>query len=266
MKQLKNASAEAQSAIHGIAFTVFFIIEQLLSEFLYPYLETHIAKPLYLAISAVVAAVLYSGLFFTIRLLYNLIVLMKDKRMRIGGVWYHVHVPYCMGKEDYTQERLSIGTTTVSRVLKDFYFDGENKPQDIRSSGSSSADDSIPGTRWHTKAIMSDENDFDIIEVYEATTKGEPTRRVDSCPCCKTKFSTPITLTEAEKHRYGVHLLRIKVKDGAMMMQGEYSDCWPSLKTGAIFFYRTKEERDERVQRFFAAAEEWKKSQCGVDK
>lgn len=264
MKQLKNASAEAQSAIHGIAFTIFFIIEQFLSEFLYPYLEARIAKILYIAISAVVAAGLYSSLFLIVKLLYDLIILKRNKRMQISGVWYHVHVPYCMGKEDYTQKRLSVGTTTISRNLMDFTFKGDNGQCYMQSDGSLSFKNENP-THWYTKATkLSDENDLDIIEVYEAKTKGDPTRRVDSCPCCKTKFDIPITLTEAERYRHGVHLLHVKSENGTMMMQGEYSDCWPSLKTGEIFFYRTEEERNERIKLFFATAEKWKKSQYDV--
>lgn len=261
MKKLKNASVAATSAIHGIAFTVFFVIEQVLDASAYPYLATHLAKPLYIAITAIVAAGLYSGLFLIIKWLYNAIIAKMDARMDIEGLWYHVHVPHRMGQEDYTQPRLSVGTTEVSRELMDFTFRGDNERCYQLPDGSLQFKrDNV--THWYTKATkLSDENDFDIIEVYEATTKGDSARTVNECPCCRMHFDTPVILAEAEKFRHGVHKIDIITKGRATVMQGEYSDCWPSLKTGEIFFYRTKEERDERIRRFFADAEEWARTQ-----
>ncbi|MBQ8685939.1 MAG: hypothetical protein IJ514_07195 [Clostridia bacterium] len=258
MKNVNNTSASTLSKIHGIAFTVFFIIEQILSELVYPYLETVISKPLYIAISAVVAAVLYSALFFVVRAVYDFMLTRKDKRLQIDGLWYHVHIPHYMGKEDYSQVRLSVGTTTVSRDLLDFTFVGNNErcymtdgKLDIRSENA---------THWYTKATkLSDENDFDIIEIYEAQTRGNPTISVESCPCCRTKFETPVELSEAERFRHGIHKIDVKQENGKTYLKGEYSDCWPSLKTGELFWYRTAEERDEKAREFFEAAEAWRK-------
>lgn len=260
MKQLKNTSAEALTAIHGLSFTVFFIIEQLLDELAYPYLATHLAKPLFIAISAIIAAGLYAGLFLLIRWLYNAVIVRSNARMNIEGLWYHVHIPHRMGEEDYTQARLSAGTTTVSRDLLDFTLRGDNERCYQQPDGSLLFKREN-ATHWYTKATkLSDENDFDLIEVYEAKTKGEPVRQVNECPCCRTRFDTPVILTEAEPFRHGVHKIDIKTENGVTVMQGEYSDCWPSLKTGEIFFYRTRQERDERIRRFFADAEEWRRS------
>ena len=44
-------------------------------------------------------------------------------------------------------------------------------------------------------------------------------------------------------------------------MRAEYSDCYPSFKSGTLLFYRTEAERDERVKQFFLDAEEWRSSQ-----
>lgn len=260
MKQLRNGSAAALSAIHGIAFTVFFVVEQILDELAYPYLEAHMAKPLFIAISAVVAAGLYSGLFILVKLLYDAVLVLRDERMRIDGLWYHVHIPHYMGSEDYTQERLSTGITTVSRELMDFTFVGNNERCYMQSDGTLHFV-SENATHWYTKATkLSDENDFDIIEVYEAKTRGNPIRRVDACPCCKTRFDTPVTITEAESFRHGIHKLDVRTENGVTYIKGEYSDCWPSLKTGEVFFYRTKAERDAKIHEFFAEAAEWRKA------
>lgn len=261
MKKINNTSATTISAIHGLAFTVFFIVEQFLSELIYPYLETHIPKALYIAISAVVAAVLYSALFFLIRTIYDIRLVKKDRRLKIEGLWYHVHIPHYMGKEDYSQIRLSVGTTNISRELMDFTFVGNNERCYLNEDGSLLLK-SENATHWYTKATkLSDENDFDIIEIYEAKTKGNPTINVEFCPCCKTKFDTPVEITEAERFRHGIHKLDIKEENGVTYIKGEYSDCWPSLKTGEIFFFRTEKERDEKIYEFFNNAKEWQKQQ-----
>lgn len=257
MRKIRNTSAATMTAIHGLAFTVFYIVEQLLSELVYPYLEAHIPKALYIAISAVVAAVLYSGVFLLIRKTYDSVLVKKDNRLKIEGTWYHVHIPHLMGKEDYSQVRLSVGETTVSRELMDFTFVGDNERCYMQPDGTLLCK-AENATHWYTKATkLSDENDFDIIEIYEAKTRGEPTISVEFCPCCHTKFDKPLRITEAQGFRHGIHKLDIKNENGRMYMRGEYSDCWPSLKTGELFFFRTKEERDEKIYEFFENAAQW---------
>lgn len=253
MKNINNTSVGAISKIHGLAFTIFFIIEQVLSEFLYPFLEENLHKALYLAISAVLAAFLYGFLFIVVKAIFDFSLRKKDTRMNIVGLWYHVHIPHHMGYEDYSQKRLSIGTTEISREFTDFTFVGNNircyytdNKLDFRKENP---------THWYTKATkLSDENDFDLIEIYEAKTKGNPTLTVESCPCCKTKFDSPVEITEAEKFRHGIHKFDIINENGSTIIKGTYSDCWPSLKTGELFFYRTEEERDQRILEFFENA------------
>lgn len=251
MKNLNNSTAGVISKIHGLTFTVFFIIEQLLSEFLYPFLQENTTKAVYIAISAIIAACLYGVLYIIVSFLFDLSLKRKDKRLYIEGQWYHVHIPHFMGKEDYTQKRLSVGTTTISRNLMDFTFVGNN----IRCYYT---DDKLDfkqenPTHWYTKATkLSDENDFDLIEIYEAKTQGNPVISVESCPCCRTKFNQPIEITEAEKFRHGIHKFDIKTENGKTYIKGEYSDCWPSLKTGELYFYRTEQERDQRVREFLS--------------
>ncbi|MBQ7369632.1 MAG: hypothetical protein IJW58_01505 [Clostridia bacterium] len=254
MKQLNNSTAGAVSKIHALAFTLFFIVEQVLSEYAYPFFESKLEKPLYILISAIISAVLYTFLAWIITTIYNFVITSKNKKLKIDGVWYHVHIPHLMGEEDYTQKRVSAGTTKVSRNLLDFTFVGNNERCYLGDDGKLLFKNEN-ATHWYTKATkLSDENDFDIIEIYEAKTKGNPTRLVDSCPCCQTKFKTPIEVTEAEKYRYGIHKIDIVQENGKTYMRSDYSDCWPSLKTGELLFFRTQEERDERILEFFENA------------
>ncbi len=255
MKDVHNNTAIIVSEIHGITFTVFFIIEKVLGEFVYPYLLRYLSKLLVIFISAVIAAVLYTALYFVIRKIYDLILVTRNKKLKIEGTWYHVHIPHYLGKEDYSQEKISAGITTVSRVFTDFTFVGNNEKFYILNGKLVSKSENA--THWYTKATkLSDDNDFDIIEIYEASTKGNPVKRIRACPYCKKEFDKPVEIQEAERFRHGIHKIDIVETGGVCTrMNAEYSDCWPSLKNGELLFYRTKEERDERIRLFFEEAE-----------
>ena len=258
MKDIQNTTANTLSAIHGITFTVFFIIDTVLNTFLYPFLETLMHPGIVLAITTVIAAVLYAGVFFVVRAIYDFILVKKDKRLTITGKWYHVHVPYIMGKEDYSIGRLSCGTTKVSRNLHDFTFVGDNRKFSVCDGEILKSDENA--THWYTRATkLSDENDFDIIHIYEARTAGAQTREIVDCPFCKSKFDDPVEIEEAGIFRHGIHKIDIfEGDDGELQMKAEYSDCYPSFKNGKLFFYRTEQERDKRVKEFFACAKAYK--------
>ena len=260
MKDIQNTTANTLSAIHGITFTVFFIIDSLFNEFLYPFLESVMHKALAIAITAVIAAVLYAVVFFIVKAIYDFILVKKDKRLTITGKWYHVHVPYVMGKEDYSIQKLSCGTTRVSRNLHDFTFVGDNRKFSIFNGEIIKSDDNA--THWYTKATkLSDENDFDIIHIYEARTNGAQKREIHDCPFCKSKFDDAVEIEEAGIFRHGIHKIDIlEGDDGQLQMKAEYSDCYPSFKNGKLFFYRTEAERDKRVKEFFACANAYKES------
>ena len=254
MRNVQNNTALTVTKIHGLTFTVFYIIEQVLSEFVYPYLSDKVSKLLSVFLSAVFAAILYAALYIIIKSIYDKILTIKDKKLNIEGTWYHVHIPHYLGKEDYSQERISAGVTDVSREFSDFTFVGNNdKFYMLNGKLVSKSENS---THWYTKATkLSDDNDFDIIEVYEAKTKGTPLKSITSCPYCKRDFEHPVEIQEAEKFRHGVHKIDIIVNDGkCTQMRAEYSDCWPSLKNGELLFYRTEEERNERIRLFFEEA------------
>lgn len=255
MKDIQNTTANTLSTIHGITFTVFFIVDTVLNVFLYPLLETFMHPGIVLAIQTVIAAVLYAIVFFIVKAIYDFILVKKDKRLTITGKWYHVHVPYIMGKEDYSITKLSCGTTKVSRNLHDFTFVGDNRKFTVVNGEILKSDDNA--THWYTRATkLSDENDFDIIHIYEARTSGTQTREIQSCPFCKSKFDDPVEIEEAGVFRHGIHKIDIIEGEGDILeMKAEYSDCYPSFKNGKLFFYRTEQERDKRVKEFFACAE-----------
>ena len=253
MKKLTNHTAKALVAIHGIAFTVFYIIEKLLAEFFYPWMQQTLGKTWYVIITIVVAPFLYKFLAMIVQWVYDKRMVAKNKKLDISGTWYHVHIPHYMGSVDYSLGRLSVGTTTVSREFNDFTFAGDNRRCYWQDGKIVLGEEN--GTHWYTKASkLSDENDFDLIEIYEAKTRGTPMLTADKCPCCHTAFDKPIQIAEAENYRHGIHKLNIVTEGGKTYLKGEYSDCWPSLKTGELYFFRTEEERDAVIADYFVKA------------
>jgi len=261
MKNIKNSTASTVSSIHGITFTVFFIVDSVLNEFFYPFLENNTPKALAISITGVIAAVLYSVIYFICSAIYKFVIIKRDKKFNIDGTWYHVHIPkqFSGDRYDYTQNQLSCGITKVSRNLYDFTFVGNNEKYYIKDNELKVKSENT--THWYTKSTrLSEENDFDIIEIYEAKTSGTPRRLLKSCPCCKTQFENSIEIQEAEKFRHGVHKIQIFYNEDAnhMYMKAEYSDCWPSFKYGEVLFFRTEKERDDRIRQFFEEAQIWK--------
>lgn len=256
MKKIQNDTAKTLGVIHGTAFTAFFVVDKILTQIAYPAIEKRTSKVLMIALSAVIAVFLYSTVYYVVKKIYDVFLLKKEPKLNISGKWYHVHIPYYLDKPDYSQKRLSAGTTMVSRELKDFTFVGDNKKYSFNNGEIAVASEN--STHWYTKATkLSEENDYDIIEIYEAKTKGDTEREVTSCPYCKNKFDVPIPVREVEPFRHGVHKINIVEENGQVsMMTASYSDCWPSLKCGELKFFKTEAERDECIKEFFAHSQQ----------
>lgn len=257
MNKITNRSASAITKIHGITFTVFFIIDTVLNQFLYPFIEKELSSPfLRVFISAIIAAVLYSAVYFVVKIIYDFFLIKKEKKLAIAGRWYHVHIPHIFGKEDYSKLKLRAGVTDISRDTYDFTLVGNNYYY-FEDEDGKMVEDHSDDTRWYTKAInLSGENDFDLIQIYEAKTKNNVKIKIKECPCCQTHFDEPREVQEAEKFRHGIHKFVIKTdeKGKPYMIDGEFSDCWPSLKNGDLLLYRKKEDRDARIEEFLRAA------------
>ncbi len=223
MKKLTNHTAKVVGSIHALAFTVFYIIEKLLAEFVYPWMQDVLGKALYVVITILVAPFLYKGLASLVQMGYDKHLVKSNPKLNISGDWYHVHIPHYMGNVDYSMGRLSVGKTTISRQFSDFTFVGNNQRCYWQDGKIVLGEQN--STHWYTKATkLSDENDFDLIEIYEAKTKGTPMVTVDKCPCCQTAFDTPVQLAEAENYRHGIHKLNIVTEGGTTYLKGEYSD------------------------------------------
>ena len=256
MKKINNLTSNVVTKVHALTFTVFFIIDAVLNELFYPFLEKELSSDaLRIFITAVIAAFLYSALYVIIKKTYDFVCIKRERKYDISGKWYHVHIPNMFGKVDYSKDKLRSGEVLITRDMYDFTFVGDNFYY-LLDENFNLIQDHSDDTRWYTKASkLSDENDFDIIEIYEAKTKNNAVNKLKECPCCRTRFETPKTITEAEKFRHGIHKFDFITDEKGICneIRGEFSDCWPSFKCGEIILYRDSKRRDEKIKEYFKA-------------
>ncbi|MBQ8203618.1 MAG: hypothetical protein IJZ75_04995 [Clostridia bacterium] len=259
VKSLKNHTASIITATHGIAFTVFFIAEKLLDYYLYPLFPS---GPLKIFFIAIIASVLYPSIYFLTKLLCDKFIDISQKQYDIQGVWYHIHIPHTLGDVDYSRKMLRCGKSVIKRDLYDFTISALNSNYCVKNGKACAADD-LNTTTWNTvisEISDSTEAPFDIIQIYNASTSTVASIEIDSCPCCENKFDTPKTIVEAERFRYGIHKLTIdktsyKNKVGYTRINAQYLDCWPSLKSGELKFFKSERERDKCIEAYFATKE-----------
>lgn len=255
---LKNHTADILVNAHSMAFGIFFVLEKLLSD----YIEPYIPEGFWGAVMVMVGAVLSYGFVLKNVIKWkNRKIDEEERRYAIQGKWYHVHIPHSEGKIDYARSTLSCGETFIRRELKDFTFEASNKKYSIKNGVLSIKEDESV-TMWHT--VISEVSDstecgYDILQIYNANTNEITDMRVTSCPCCNHVYDEPRIIQEAGKNRFGIHKINV---DRTSMVSGRYTrlyaqyfDCWPSLKTGELLFYREKDERDARVLRYFTEKE-----------
>lgn len=260
MKQINNHTANAIAKIHGTTISVFLIANMFVSSFLEGEIFTQLQQklsPAWLAIiGAIIDATLYTFIYYLVKFFFDLLLRKKNRKLDIAGRWYHVHIPRFLGELEYNASHLSAGYTDISRELYDFTFDGFNKHFKYIDGEVVSTNDY--STHWFTKATkFADINEFDIIEIYEAESKGKALKNLDVCPCCKTRFSTPVNIPESESFRYGIHTFKFvdNGKNGKCdKIEADFTDCWPSLKNGDLLFFRTEEERNSFIKEYFITA------------
>lgn len=255
VNNLKNHTADMITATHGIAFTVFFIVEKLLDYYLYPLLPEGGLRVLLIA---VIAAVLYPCIYTFIKWLCDVFIDQTKKQYDIQGIWYHVHIPHILGDVDYGRNMLRCGQTVIKRELYDFTFSATNFNYCVRD-GKVVRSGDLNETTWHTlisEISDTNEREYDIIQIYNAKTSAAVNMDITACPCCRNQFDTPVRIREAEQNRYGVHKFTVdrtsyKRKEGYTRIKAEYSDCWPSLKTGELLLFKSEAERDACVAEYF---------------
>lgn len=246
VNNIKNHTAETIDKVNEVTFILFEIIIYIAIDriLLDKILPSGIWSEI---IRAIVFAVGYKAIYTLVKFLFNKAITKKYPRLDIDGQWFHVHIPNDLG-ENQKREKLSAGVTTISRELNDFTFSAENFRYTLQN-GSVVKLSAEPSTTWCTETSeICDGNETHIVEVYRATSDSNQVTEVNSCPVCSRHFSTPKKIEESIKQRYGIHLYRIRNKEEIVCT---YSDCWPSLKSGKLYMYRSEQKRDEKIKEFF---------------
>lgn len=246
-----NKTAKIVSALHGTAFTLFFIIDIILQYFLYPLLDEQFHSPfLSVLIATLVSAVLYSALYFIVYYVYKLFMFrIFKKKPYIHGVWYHVHI-----KRDLhgfvATDKLRAGETRVKQTLYDVSFEANNSYFYLKDGQVVEDTNATRSTHW--KHVACDWEDEDsLIACYEADSRQKDS--VSECPYCHTKFSSAVDIQGEKKNRVGIHRLNItNASQDRGKMEGTFADEYPSASYGEIFFFRRKEDRDALIADFLA--------------
>ncbi len=247
VSNIKNYTAEDIHVVHKWTFIIFEAVVYIAIDrwFLARYLENNLWCEM---LRAVVFAVGYMLINMLVKKAYNRIIVYRHPKLKIEGEWYHVHIPNSLSDRNEFRESISAGTTTVSRKFRDFTFVASNYRYTF-SDGKVLKLDTEANTEWWTEVSeYVESNEFQIAEIYTAKTKKEQNVKITKCPVCERNFTDPRCITEATKRRYGIHLYSIKDREN---MVCEYSDCWPSLKSGTLYFYKSKEKRDKKIKEFF---------------
>lgn len=243
-----NKTAQTVGQIHTISFTIFFIINTILDYFIYPLINQSLnSEFLVIFISTIISAVLYSVIYFIMSALFKFFIFkVKDKKLNIGGKWFHIHIPYTSEGEQVKTE-LRCGETEFEQKFFDIksikaknYSYSLDENDEVFISG-----DRVTEWKYADNFVLDDNK---IIEVYKTNATHDNKITVHECPVCASKFSKAKTLTVNYKDRVGVHDLTIESEN---LISGQFRDSYPSIVHGTIKFYRKKEDRDEEIRKYF---------------
>ena len=273
IKNIKNHTASTISWVHNLTFGLFdafvcILLDRIILERLLP-------NNIW---AEIIRGCAFAGGYYAIYFIIKFILEKATKNsIPFEGKWYHVHIPN--NSLVVNQERiatLSAGVTNVSRKLNDFTFVSRNYRYTVDNNENlfvrirdtlckEKADEEFyrtdqngneirvfaePDTKWHTETSeISDENGLDLVEIYKATSEQQQVLTIYECPTCRRRYNTPRVIDEAPRSRYGIHLYT--VKENGDWLHCKYSDCWPSLKTGDLYLFRNRNDRDAKIQEFF---------------
>ena len=252
VEKIKNHSVEAVEKVHVRAFVLFELVVYILMERVL-FSRVLVANEWYETLwCEIIRCIAFAGgyyvLFVLVKKYYSWKIIKDRPKFDVEGEWYHVHIPNKLGQNEI-KKPLSAGVTTIVRDLNDFTFKSENYKYVVED-GVVKQYSSEPSTTWHTETSeICDSNHYDLVEVYQAHSAERQTVRVEECPVCKQHFARAIDIPEAAEMRYGIHLYRIEPKKQRIVC--DYSDCWPSLKSGKLYLYKNKADRDARIKEYF---------------
>ena len=248
---IKNHTASAITTVHAISFAIFDVGYIILDRFLKIYLPDIWWGDV---LKAIFVAGAYIVIYQLVKCVYNRFISYSNPKFDIEGKWYHVHIPNDFFNNNIiNRASLSAGITRIRRDLNDFTFSSENYDftveTDFEGNMTVKSNGRLRTSWWTETSEICEGNDMDIVEIYKAHSERRQNIEIDECPVCHSKFEDKIILEEASDHRFGIHLYKIDTEKGLIVC--DYSDCFPSLKSGKMYLYKNKEDRDNKIIEYF---------------
>ena len=216
--------------LHGTVFTFFMILNSMINEYVYNFLENVIHLPWLVAIcDLIVSGFLYVGIYAIIYFIYKyFIVRIKKEVLNVKGTWYHVHIKkndQGVIKTDFVRA----GKTEVKQDLYDLKFSAINHSYTVDENEQIIKDDDMrSATGWSSWAVDWDGQDK-IVTCFKA--------------------NTPVKIGNEYTNRHGIH--RLTVSEDGCMIYGDFADEYPSSNRGEIYFFRSEEKLHEFIKTFF---------------
>ncbi len=217
--------------IHGIVFTVFMIINMVIEDYIYTFLEGVIGLPWLVAIADLfVSGFLYVGIYTVVYFIYKFFVVkIKHEILDLKGKWYHVHIK--VNDEGVIRsEFVRAGVTEVAQDLYYLKFSATNSSYFVNEAGEVVSDDDMrTSTGWSSWSVDWDGGDK-LVTCFKA--------------------NTPVKVGGEFTNRHGIH--RLTVSEDATVMSGDFADEYPSKNRGEIYFFRSEEKFAAFIKSFFA--------------
>ena len=216
--------------IHGTVFTVFMILNMLIEDYIYAFLESVIGQAWLVAVCDIfVSGFLYVGIYTVVYFFYKIFVVkIKHEIVDLKGKWYHVHIK--INDEGVIRsDFLRAGVTEITQDLYDLKFSASNASYFVNESGEVECDDDTrSNTGWSSWSVDWDGGDK-LVTCYKA--------------------NTPVKLDGEFTNRHGIH--RLTVSEDGQLMTGNFADEYPSKNRGEIYFFRTEERFISFIKTFF---------------
>lgn len=208
-------------AMHGLVFSLFLIVNRIIEEKVYNFLQDVLQLPWAVEVcDLVLSAVLYVLIYNIVYFVRKLIAFYGQKEvLRLSGKWYHLHIKYDENGKP-KPDGLRPGKTEVKQDLYEIYFSAKNHNCLLLDDGT---------IDW-----LEDERNDTSWESWSVDWNGQ--NKLVTCY----KASTQVKDNEEFTERYGIHKLEILGK--GRKMKGIFADEYPSKSRGEIYFFRTEKE------------------------
>lgn len=205
--------------LHGIVFTFYTIINMVINDYFYAFLESlfdagWLIQIFDFVLSVFLYMLIYTVVYFTYK---TIVVRVKKEVLAVGGNWYHLHVKYDADGNP-KPNGLRAGKTEISQDLFELHFTAKNMDYTLAEDGVINwGTDESRDTKWESWSI-----DWDGKAV------------LNTCFKAKTQEKSGGEFTD----RHGIHKLEISAD--CSKMAGSFADEYPSSNRGKIYFFRTE--------------------------